>query len=869
MDCSLLQRLVSRGIRLQAESPQIQTTRPAQMPAKTVSATTQKPTSDLVQVVCDRAAASSADMPRAAWTGTPRPISCRAHVSIREETGAKARLVSKPAVLDPLSNSFDKECSFRISRRTHIVAGSHACEERLPVDTHPHLGTEVSLRRMRRGLAEREIEASLSAASAGSSKNPSVATVPMSEEVQLMQIPKVHPQVTDHPSVSSTACAMDTHQCLSLQSRRPPTKTIDSVRASDNLTSRRSSGVRGQGACVEGAVILAEVGQMDVLGVASPANTAIVSSATAHFPARKRPSCELRCRISSKRPRVARDAVKVPLGEGSASQVQVASFCENSEPWRDERAQLTSDEAAAIQTLLQSAVATLRLPEGSDDRTDVDQHQGPWPRNSGASARDYGALLSPSGPEARSVSLDKRSGSDAAVVRPSMSKEMVMTDEAGRVHISAFCRLPTPSRGLSLSAELSDSAGTSAASRGHKRRRTSRTSPTPTQRDTSLGSAKSVADTDVSATTEEPLRRRSSKGPRVSHPASWRPSTNSEDGSTQPPTPTPAHIKSSGESTKLSSGGLSPEPAASILSTNLEKTKLAVTPLKPTEQEADESLTTSTTGSPMTSGVFRNDAPVMCGLCCEDADSGSAVRLACQHGWYCSICMTRHVEARLSDGVVEVSCPECWVPLAEHTLRAAGVPNKTLDRLNALSLEQAVNAASDLWACPTPNCPMRVALEEGERAQLRCTMCKKSSCLKCGAQPFHRGKTCEQHAEKQRSLRRQTMGFSGLRQWMEETGSKQCPTCHMVVTKQNLKNQLTQKAECHKMCCRVCKTRFCFKCLAILTGSFTCGCTSNDHGFIDPTSGKRLNHLRKGRGGSQSRGRGRGSSRGTGRKGQG
>mmetsp|Transcript_50833 Transcript_50833/g.135680 ORF Transcript_50833/g.135680 Transcript_50833/m.135680 type:complete len:869 (-) Transcript_50833:23-2629(-) len=868
MDCSLLQRLASRGIRLQAESPQIETTRRASEPAETVSATTQKPTSDLVQVVCDRAAASSADMPRAAWTGTPRPISCRAHVSIREETSAKARLVSKPAVLDPLSNSFDKECSFRISRRTHIVAESDAYEERLPVDTHPHVGTEQSLRRMRCGLAEREIEASSSAASAGSSKNSSVATVPMSEEVQ--QMPKVYPPVvspTDHPSVSSTACVMDTHQCLSLQSRRPPTKTIDSVRASDNLTSRRTSGVRGQDACVEGAVILAEVGQMDLLGGASPANTAIVSPATAPSPARKRPSCELRCRISSKRPHVARDAVKVPLGK------QVASFCEDSEPpWRSgERAQLTSDEAAAIQTLLQSAVATLYCPPEclADDMTGVDQ-QGPWPRrNSGASARDYGAFLSPAGSEARSVSLEKRSGPDAAVVRPAMSKDMVMTDEAGSVHLSSFGWLPTPSRGVSLSAELSDSAGTSAASTGHKRRRTSRTSPTPTQRDTSLGSAKAVADTDVATTTEEPLRRRSSKGPRVSHPASWRPRTNSADGSAQPTTPTPAHVKSSGESNKISSGGISPEPAVSILSTTLEKKELAVTPPKSTEQEANESVTASPRGSPMTSGVFRNDAPVMCGLCCEDADPGSAVRLACQHGWYCSICMTRHVEARLSDGVVEVSCPECRVPLAEHTLRAAGVPDKTLDRLNALSLEQAVNAASDLWACPTPNCPMRVALEEGERAQLRCTMCKKSSCLKCGAQPFHRGKTCEQHAEKQRSLRRQTMGFGGLRQWMEETGSKQCPTCHMVVTKQNLKNQLTQKAECHKMCCRVCKTRFCFKCLAILTGSFTCGCTSNDHGFIDPTSGTRLNHLRKGRGGSQSRGRGGGSSRGTGRKGQG
>merc|ERR1712032_585993 len=66
----------------------------------------------------------------------------------------------------------------------------------------------------------------------------------------------------------------------------------------------------------------------------------------------------------------------------------------------------------------------------------------------------------------------------------------------------------------------------------------------------------------------------------------------------------------------------------------------------------------------------------------------------------------------------------------------------------------------------------------------------------------------------------------------------------MVVTKQNLKNQTTQRSECHKMMCRNCSTRFCFKCLAILTTDYTCGCTRDLHGFIDPHTGKRLVHLR-------------------------
>merc|ERR1719352_1264769 len=80
---------------------------------------------------------------------------------------------------------------------------------------------------------------------------------------------------------------------------------------------------------------------------------------------------------------------------------------------------------------------------------------------------------------------------------------------------------------------------------------------------------------------------------------------------------------------------------------------------------------------------------------------------------------------------------------------------------------------------------------------------------------------------------------------MEETGAKQCPGCKMAVTKLDIKQQATQKAECHKMLCRNCNTRFCFKCLAILTDTYTCGCTKDKHGFVDPDTGKYLKHLKQ------------------------
>lgn len=65
----------------------------------------------------------------------------------------------------------------------------------------------------------------------------------------------------------------------------------------------------------------------------------------------------------------------------------------------------------------------------------------------------------------------------------------------------------------------------------------------------------------------------------------------------------------------------------------------------------------------------------------------------------------------------------------------------------------------------------------------------------------------------------------------------------MAVTKQNIGKQKTQSAECHKMLCRNCGTRFCFKCLAVLTDKFACGCTHKKHGFVDPDTGEYVAHL--------------------------
>ncbi|CAE8705513.1 unnamed protein product, partial [Polarella glacialis] len=160
-------------------------------------------------------------------------------------------------------------------------------------------------------------------------------------------------------------------------------------------------------------------------------------------------------------------------------------------------------------------------------------------------------------------------------------------------------------------------------------------------------------------------------------------------------------------------------------------------------------------------------------------------------------------------------------------------------------------------------------MEDGQLPQLDCPLCGKDSCLLCQAVPFHIGSTCDEHksaeskaskarirgrrkpngsVEQQRSRSRsRSRGRVGdqdaLAKWMQITGTRQCPGCGMGVSKEDLDRQTSQRVECHKMICRNCDTRFCFGCLQVLTGTSSCGCTGNTHGFIDPKTGGFVQHL--------------------------
>jgi len=247
-------------------------------------------------------------------------------------------------------------------------------------------------------------------------------------------------------------------------------------------------------------------------------------------------------------------------------------------------------------------------------------------------------------------------------------------------------------------------------------------------------------------------------------------------------------------------------------------------------------------------GVMRfSSSGSCCSVCCNSFPAEASVLLGCGHGWYCLECLNRFVEARLEIGTAgDVPCPECKVSIPEDALCAV-LPKKTIFRLHALSIEQKAMASGAIpRSCPTPNCRMRKTFAEGVSGRMFCPACLQESCWLCGTQPYHDGRTCEQHANRERA-RGQKTDEDLLFEWMDQTGTRQCPKCQIATTKENLERQKEQRSECHKMLCRNCGTKFCFKCLSILTDTYTCGCSKNKHGFVDPNTGEIIEHLRRGK----------------------
>mmetsp|Transcript_51570 Transcript_51570/g.122674 ORF Transcript_51570/g.122674 Transcript_51570/m.122674 type:complete len:1059 (+) Transcript_51570:45-3221(+) len=174
----------------------------------------------------------------------------------------------------------------------------------------------------------------------------------------------------------------------------------------------------------------------------------------------------------------------------------------------------------------------------------------------------------------------------------------------------------------------------------------------------------------------------------------------------------------------------------------------------------------------------RRDRARTCAICSEERSSW--LEQKCCTVSICMLCTSQWVRAQVIDDAVplaSVPCPSCSVPMGRASSLAL---LEAEDVQRALRMEQDRTAVTRRgWKSSTST------VDETERQSLA------------------------------------------------QLGIKFCPSCGTGVQKES--------ETCHKMICRTCRAKFCYRCLARLE-FFNCGCTGPEHGFIDPVNGHFQSH---------------------------
>ena len=205
-----------------------------------------------------------------------------------------------------------------------------------------------------------------------------------------------------------------------------------------------------------------------------------------------------------------------------------------------------------------------------------------------------------------------------------------------------------------------------------------------------------------------------------------------------------------------------------------------------------------------------------CPICFEQAEPGAALVLPCGHS-FCVECFMHYVDAQAGEGRANnIQCPQlqCGKIVSKVILQDLCDQN-TIQRLDHLSELAFVAGNVDYHHCPTPDCPNVLYWKAGNGSPIGdCFRCKMTSCLKCGARPFHHEKTCEECNK-----------FQLTDESLLKCGIRVCRRCGEGVE---------LASGCYKMKCR-CGYRFCFVCGS---ENALCGHTPSHHGFTDNVTGR-------------------------------
>lgn len=163
---------------------------------------------------------------------------------------------------------------------------------------------------------------------------------------------------------------------------------------------------------------------------------------------------------------------------------------------------------------------------------------------------------------------------------------------------------------------------------------------------------------------------------------------------------------------------------------------------------------------------------ISCEICTEEKPPSNM--LDCRHS-FCAACVSKHVEYKLRDNVIAISCPapSCASAIRPHALRPH-LAAEVVERWEEAVAESAIQASQRV-RCPHPGCEEVMVNEGGDEvAECECPWCHRLFCARCGV-TWHQGLECGEFRRKgeKEKLRRLAM----------ENKWKKCPSCKVFVDK--------------------------------------------------------------------------------------
>jgi len=191
-----------------------------------------------------------------------------------------------------------------------------------------------------------------------------------------------------------------------------------------------------------------------------------------------------------------------------------------------------------------------------------------------------------------------------------------------------------------------------------------------------------------------------------------------------------------------------------------------------------------------------------CDICYEEQSyENQFIVDKCDHK-LCRQCASLHIDAQMEKNAIPIMCPylKCHTEIPEYLIQSV-ISNEKF----TLYFKKGKNLAiltHNYKTCPQQDCEGVVDCEENIFC---CPICQYNFCMECKVQPYHYGKSCEEHTESVKEERSE-VDDKLFSDYMNLQGFGKCPKCNTPIEKIN---------GCNHMNC-ICKTHFCYVCKAVL-----------------------------------------------------